>query len=130
MKRRNILNHTGKLIGQIQDTASIPGTVKRRGKGTWDGNMCINFASHLLDCKYTKNDLGTTLTRDSVIKATIVEDGVWRIRRKERSPSIEIFKLEKTGHGDILSDEFINWRIKLAMNQNKPDENANQAKVN
>jgi hypothetical protein len=33
------------------DTASIPGTVKRRGKGTWDGNMCINFASALLDCK-------------------------------------------------------------------------------
>lgn len=33
------------------NTASIPGTVKRRGKGTWDGNMCINFASALLDCK-------------------------------------------------------------------------------
>jgi RAT1-interacting protein len=33
------------------DTASIPGIVKRRGKGTWDGNMCINFASALLDCK-------------------------------------------------------------------------------
>ena len=33
------------------DTASIPGTVKWRGKGTWDGNMCINFASALLDCK-------------------------------------------------------------------------------
>jgi len=33
------------------DTASIPGTVKRRGKGTWDGNMCINFASALLDCE-------------------------------------------------------------------------------
>lgn len=34
------------------DTASIPSTVKRRGKGTWDGNMCINFASELLDCKF------------------------------------------------------------------------------
>jgi len=34
------------------DTASIPGTVKRRGKGTWDGNMCINFAAGLLDCKF------------------------------------------------------------------------------
>lgn len=33
------------------DTASIPSTVKRMGKGTWDGNMCINFASALLDCK-------------------------------------------------------------------------------
>jgi RAT1-interacting protein len=26
-----------------------------------------------------------------------------------------VFKLEETGHGDILSDEFINWRIKLAL---------------
>lgn len=34
------------------DTASIPGTVKRRGKGTWDGNMCINFTSAFLDCKF------------------------------------------------------------------------------
>lgn len=39
------------------DTASIPGTVKRRGKGTWDGNMCINFASLFLECKYGKIDL-------------------------------------------------------------------------
>jgi RAT1-interacting protein len=34
------------------DTASIPGTVKRTGKGTWDGNMCINFAASLLECGY------------------------------------------------------------------------------
>jgi RAT1-interacting protein len=49
------------------------------------------------------------------LKATITEDGVWRIRRKERSSTIEVFKVEETGHGDILPDEFINWRIKLAM---------------
>ncbi|KAG9245313.1 protein RAI1 [Calycina marina] len=81
------------------DTASIPGTVKRRGRGTWDGNMCINFASELLE----------------FIKATVTEDGVYRIRRKGRSATIEIFKIEETGHGEILSDEFINWRIKLAL---------------
>lgn len=86
------------------DTASIPGTVKRRGKGTWDGNMCINFASELLD----------------FFKATIVGDGVWRIRRRERSSTIEVFKIEETGHGDILSDEFINWRIKLALGKEEP----------
>lgn len=86
------------------DTASIPGTVKRRGKGTWDGNMCINFASELLE----------------FIKATVIGDGVWRIRRKERSPTIEIFKIEETGHGDILSDQFINWRIKLALGEREP----------
>ena len=34
----------------------------------------------------------------------------------ERAPLIEVFKLEEAGHGDILSDDFINWRIKLALN--------------
>jgi len=28
---------------------------------------------------------------------------------------IEVFRVEEMGHGDILPDEFINWRIKLAM---------------
>lgn len=51
----------------------------------------------------------------SVLKATITEEGVWRIRRKERSSAIEVSRIEETGHGDILSDEFLNWRIKLAM---------------
>ncbi|CZT46342.1 probable Protein RAI1 [Rhynchosporium secalis] len=86
------------------DTASIPSTVKRRGKGTWDGNICINFASGLLD----------------FLKATIQGDGVWRIRRKERSPTIEVFRIEEAGHGDIISDEFINWRIKLALSDPLP----------
>jgi RAT1-interacting protein len=48
------------------DTASIPGTVKRRGKGTWDGNMCINFASALLDCKSLFNRFGIGLTCSSL----------------------------------------------------------------
>ncbi|CZR59130.1 related to RAI1-nuclear protein that binds to and stabilizes the exoribonuclease Rat1p, require [Phialocephala subalpina] len=88
------------------DTASIPGTVKRCGKGTWDGNMCINFAAALLD----------------FIKASITGDGVWRIRRQERSSTIDIFRVEETGHGEILSDEFIDWRIKLALNSKQTDE--------
>ncbi len=33
------------------ETKSIPGTVKRRGKGTWDGNVCINFTASFLACK-------------------------------------------------------------------------------
>jgi RAT1-interacting protein len=28
---------------------------------------------------------------------------------------IEVFKVEETGHGDILSEEFKNWRIKLSL---------------
>lgn len=57
-----------------------------------------------------------------VLKATITGDGVWRIRRKERSSVIEAFKQEETGHGDILSDEFINWRTKLATKKEEVKE--------
>lgn len=32
------------------DTASIPGKVKKVGKGSWDGNICINFAAAFLEC--------------------------------------------------------------------------------
>lgn len=76
------------------ETKAIPGMVKRQGKGTWDGNLCIKFSAALLDW----------------FKKTITTNGVWRIRRRERSPVIEIFKNEETGCGDILSPEFIQWR--------------------
>jgi RAT1-interacting protein len=35
------------------DTRALPGLVKRKGKGTWDGNLCINFTAAFLDCEYT-----------------------------------------------------------------------------
>ncbi|RFU26891.1 hypothetical protein B7463_g9439, partial [Scytalidium lignicola] len=85
------------------ETAMIPSNVKRRGRGTWDGNMCINFAAAFLD----------------FLRETIKGDGVWKIRRREASPVIEIQQVEETGHGDIISDEFINWRIKLLMSEKK-----------
>lgn len=34
------------------DTASIPGKVKKLGRGSWDGNICINFAAQFLECKW------------------------------------------------------------------------------
>lgn len=34
------------------ETKSIPGMVKRRGKGSWDGNVCINFTASFLDCEF------------------------------------------------------------------------------
>ena len=43
---------------------------------------------------------------------TIEEGGVWRIRRSERSPAIEVFKHEETGYGDILPPEFVQWRLR------------------
>lgn len=36
--------------------------------------------------------------------------GVWRIRKREKAPMVEVFKVEESGHGDILSPDFIEWR--------------------
>ena len=33
------------------ETKNIPGNVKRHGKGSWDGNICINFTAAFLDCE-------------------------------------------------------------------------------
>ena len=46
------------------------------------------------------------------LKGTITEGGVWRIRRRERSPVIEVFKQEESGYGDILLPAFVEWRTK------------------
>ncbi|MCJ1485184.1 decapping endonuclease targeting mRNA [Schaereria dolodes] len=82
------------------ETRSIPGKVKRSGRVVWDGNLCINFTASFLEW----------------LKNTITTEGVWRIRRKDRSPVIEVFKHEETGHGDIISHEFLAWRSRLASN--------------
>ncbi|KAF7511275.1 decapping endonuclease targeting mRNA [Endocarpon pusillum] len=75
------------------ETQAIPEMVKR-GKGFWDGNICINFAAGFLEW----------------LKTIITEQGVWRIRKVEKSSRLEIFKIEETGHGDILSRNFMDWR--------------------
>ena len=36
------------------ETKNIPGLVKRRGKGTWDGNLCINFTASFLECRFAQ----------------------------------------------------------------------------
>ncbi len=38
-----------KSVQEIE-TKSIPGNVKRQGKRSWDGNVCINFTAVFLDC--------------------------------------------------------------------------------
>ncbi|CAK7269001.1 decapping endonuclease targeting mRNA [Sporothrix epigloea] len=86
-------------------TEGIPGTVRQRAQQAqksppWDGDTCINFASAFL----------------SWLRETMAGcDGVWRIRRQASSPEIEVFQVEETGHGNILPDTFLNWRIKLAL---------------
>ncbi|KAI9826826.1 MAG: decapping endonuclease targeting mRNA [Thelocarpon impressellum] len=84
------------------ETKSIPGNVKRKGKGTWDGNLCINFTSAFLDW----------------LKQTITGEGVWRISRRERSPVIEVVRVEESGVGQIVTPEFMEWRQQLASREN------------
>ncbi|KAK7726948.1 decapping endonuclease targeting mRNA [Diaporthe eres] len=90
------------------DVASIPDTIARRGR-QWDGNICTNFAASFLEWLRTKID----------------DEGVWRIRRRARDTHIEVYKTnETTGHGRILTDEFINHRIKLALPPAPDDDNS------
>ena len=90
------------ILSRIEEieTINIPTVAAKRGRAGWDANGCINFASAF-----------TEWLRD-----TINDEGVWRIRRRPRSPDIEVFRVEEVGHGRILADEFINWRIKLSLN--------------
>ncbi|KAK4451876.1 Dhp1-interacting protein Din1 [Podospora aff. communis PSN243] len=83
------------------ETGNIPAIVQQRGRAGWDGNVCINFASAFLEW----------------LRQTIVDEGVWRIRRRPRSPHIEVFQIEEVGHGCIITDNFMNWRIKLSLSQ-------------
>ncbi|KAL8700190.1 MAG: hypothetical protein Q9201_005586 [Fulgogasparrea decipioides] len=77
------------------ETEKLPRMVKQRGKGSWDGNVCINFTAGYLEW----------------LKNTIANDGgVWRIRKREKAPAIEVFKVEDSGYGDILSRKFVDWR--------------------
>lgn len=59
------------------------------------------------------------------LRETINDEGVWRIRRKAKSPVIEVFRVEEVGHGSIILDDFMNWRIKLSLAQSSaPGEEA------
>lgn len=57
------------------------------------------------------------LTRSWVgLRTKIDDEGVWRIRRRAKDAQIEVFKTsEATGHGRVLTEEFINHRIKMSL---------------
>ncbi|BDD56468.1 decapping endonuclease targeting mRNA [Monascus purpureus] len=81
------------------ETSSIPVKVKKHGKGVWDGNICINFAAEFLGW----------------LKSIIRGNGTWRIRKREKSSVVEVFKIEESGYGDIISPAFSAWRSKTGM---------------
>lgn len=91
------------------ETKNIPGIVKQ-GRGIWDGNLCINFTAAFLECEgFTTSDLLTTKVSLG-LKRTITTNGIWRIRRREGSPVIEVFKIEGSGYDNILAPDFVEWR--------------------
>jgi hypothetical protein len=44
------------------------------------------------------------------LKAIMTSPGVWRIRRSERSPIIELTKVADHGTGNVISENFLKWR--------------------
>ena len=82
------------------ETQTIPDTILNSGRRLWDGQTCINFASAFLEW----------------LNATITDGGVWRIRKREKCPVVEVFKVEETGTGNILSDAFLEWRTSVLPN--------------
>ncbi|GKT40704.1 decapping nuclease RAI1 [Colletotrichum spaethianum] len=135
-------NRQGILTGVEEiETEKIPDTVQRRGKATWNADMCVNFAAEFLVCESAPPSLRSqhpsflsvrsgmeaiaceeqSVDRMTGLRQTINDDGVWRIRRRAGEPNIEVFKIDEAGHGDVLTDEFINWRIKLSMKSTAPE---------
>lgn len=75
------------------ETLKIPGIV-RAGSGSWDGNVCLNFAGEVLH----------------FIKSTLLRgpsDGVWRVKYRSGAPSVELFLVEAEGHGKILTQAYL-----------------------
>ncbi|PFH58872.1 hypothetical protein XA68_13096 [Ophiocordyceps unilateralis] len=81
------------------DTHRIPEMVNSRPNAKWNADMCVNFAAAFLEWLMT----------------VINDEGVWRIARRPHTPFIEVYRVEATGHGNIISEDFKNWRIKLAL---------------
>lgn len=108
------------------ETSQIPRLVKQRGKGTWDGNLCITFTENLLECQCSTSLFfsrwvflvgtfsGMQWYADDIegLKSTIVGGGVWRIRKREKATVIEVFRIEESEQGNILSHDFFTWRSK------------------
>lgn len=77
-------------------TLSIPGIVKR-GRGTWDGNVCINFAAKFLD----------------FLREIIKGEGTWRIERKKGAKEILVWKMSEDGDRVVASERFREHRARF-----------------
>lgn len=77
----------------VYDTGRIPGMV-RRGTACWDGNVCINFAASFLEW----------------LKREVTGEGVYKISLAKKGGVVEVSKVQESGTGGILSQEFLEWR--------------------
>ncbi|KAL1893399.1 decapping endonuclease targeting mRNA [Ceratocystis pirilliformis] len=83
------------------ETERIPQIAAQGERARWNANICVNFAAAFLEW----------------LKETVTDEGVWRIARIAGEEKITVTRIESQGHGEILSEEFLNWRIKMMLNQ-------------
>ena len=105
------------------DTQRIPEIVQSHGRDLWHGQTCINFAASFLECEQPLKTSSTTLTEIG-LKSIVTGDGVWRLRKHEKHSTLELYKLEESGHGSMLSETFLEWRqtgLPAAATHNEPD---------
>lgn len=69
----------------------------------WDKDVCVNFLGDVL-----------RWVRECVIGEG-TEGGVWRIRMQPKSGRIECERIEREGHGGILTLEWVKWRMELKL---------------
>lgn len=74
-----------------------------------DGYIALSALYYILREKLTR--IGTPLGLKGVIRG----GGLWRIRRQPGGRDVEVFRLAEHGHGQVLSDEFLEWRNSEAM---------------
>jgi RAT1-interacting protein len=88
------------------ETGAIPGLV-RRGTACWDGNTCINFATAFL----------------AHLKETVKEGGVYKLTLRKKGGAVEVQKVQESGTGGILSEEFLAWRQSQVEEEEEEEEN-------
>lgn len=77
-------------------TLGIPGLVKR-GRGTWDGNVCINFAASFLE----------------FLRGVVKGQGTWRIERRKGAKEILVRKVGEDVDSVVASRRFREHRERL-----------------
>ncbi|KAI9711964.1 MAG: decapping endonuclease targeting mRNA [Chrysothrix sp. TS-e1954] len=85
------------------DTTKIPALVRgeaaRMGREpAWELGVCVGFVGQLFE----------------FLQQHINGEGIWKIKRNDKSNTVDIWRVEQTGTGDILSREFLSWRRDLA----------------